>query len=84
MDFCGLFGSSITKVRAVFAFLAHSRVHFGLRQGWLLSPIMFGIFMDRILRRSCGEEAVWFANLWVSSLLFADDVVLLGLSSHVL
>lgn len=32
--------------------------------------------LDRILRRSCGEEDVWFANVGMASLLFADDTVL--------
>jgi len=39
------------------------------------SPILFVVFMDRIWRRSRGEEGVWFGNLRV-------DVVLLASSSH--
>ncbi len=53
----------------------------GLRQGCPLSPILFVIFMDRISRRSRGEESVRFGDLRIASLLFADDVVLLA-SSH--
>ena len=33
--------------------------------------------MDRISRCSHGLEGVWFSSHWISSLLFADDVVLL-------
>ncbi|KAI3362758.1 hypothetical protein L3Q82_001655 [Scortum barcoo] len=39
--------------------------------------------MDRISRRSQGPEGVqWFGNHRISSLLFADDVVLLASSSQ--
>ncbi len=53
----------------------------GLHQGCPLSPVLFVIFMDRISRRSRGEESVRFGDLRIASLLFADDVVLLA-SSH--
>ncbi|KAI3363672.1 hypothetical protein L3Q82_001297 [Scortum barcoo] len=56
-------------------------VHVGLRQGCPLSPVLFIIFMDRISRRSQGPEGVRFGNHRISSLLFADDVVLLASSS---
>ena len=46
-----------------------------------MSPILFVIIMDRISRRSRGEEGVWFGNLRIASMLF-DDVVLLASSSH--
>jgi len=51
----------------------------GLRHGCPLSPTLFVNFMDRISRRSRGEESVWFGDLRIASLLFADDVVLLAL-----
>ncbi|KAK3520514.1 hypothetical protein QTP70_024128 [Hemibagrus guttatus] len=57
-------------------------VHVGLRQGCPLSPILFSIFMDRISRRSQGLEGVQFGDHRISSLLFADDVVLLAPSSQ--
>ena len=50
----------------------------GLRQGCALSPILFVIFMDRISRRSRGGEGLQFGGLKISSLLFADDVVLMA------
>jgi len=40
------------------------------------------IFMDRISRRSRGEESVWFGDIRIASLLFADDVVLLATSER--
>ena len=42
----------------------------------------FIIFMDRISRCSQGPEGVRFGSHWISSLLFADDVVLLAPSSQ--
>ncbi|KAK3510218.1 hypothetical protein QTP70_030444, partial [Hemibagrus guttatus] len=55
-------------------------VHVGLRQGCLLSPVLFIVFMDRISRRSQGLEGVRFGDHRISSLIFADDVVLLASS----
>uniref|UniRef100_A0A673CDI6 Reverse transcriptase domain-containing protein n=1 Tax=Sphaeramia orbicularis TaxID=375764 RepID=A0A673CDI6_9TELE len=57
------------------------QVHVGLRQGCPLSPVLFIIFMDRISRRSQGPEGVRFGDHRISSLLFADDVVLLASSN---
>ncbi|KAI3356785.1 hypothetical protein L3Q82_003325 [Scortum barcoo] len=59
-------------------------VHVGLRQGCPLSPVLFIIFMDRISRRSVarGRRESRFGNHRISSLLFADDVVLLASSSQ--
>ncbi|KAI3365753.1 hypothetical protein L3Q82_000763 [Scortum barcoo] len=56
----------------------HKGVH--QHQGCPLSPVLFIIFMDRISRRSQGPEGVQFGNHRISSLLFADDVVLLASS----
>ena len=42
-----------------------------------MSPVLFIIFMDSISRRSQAAEGVGFNGLRISSLLFADDVVLL-------
>ncbi|KAK3563883.1 hypothetical protein QTP86_004822 [Hemibagrus guttatus] len=53
-------------------------VHVGLRQGCPLSPVLFITFMDRISRHSQGLEGVWFGDHRISSLLFADDDVLLA------
>ncbi|KAK3539176.1 hypothetical protein QTP86_028667, partial [Hemibagrus guttatus] len=55
-------------------------VHVGLRQGCPLSPVLFIVFMDRISRHSQGLEGVRFGDHRISSLIFADDVVLLASS----
>ncbi|KAK3511307.1 hypothetical protein QTP70_000398 [Hemibagrus guttatus] len=56
-------------------------VHVGLQQGCPLSPVLFIVFMDRISRRSQGLEGVRFGDHRISSLIFADDDVLLASSS---
>ncbi|KAK3529470.1 hypothetical protein QTP70_031162 [Hemibagrus guttatus] len=56
-------------------------VHVGLRQRCPLSPVLFIVFMDRISRHSQGLEGVQFGDHRISSLIFADDVVLMAPSS---
>ncbi|KAK3522624.1 hypothetical protein QTP86_028195 [Hemibagrus guttatus] len=56
-------------------------VHVGLRKGCPLSPVLFIVLMDRISRRSQGLEGVRFGDHRISSLIFADDDVLLAPSS---
>ena len=46
-----------------------------------LCPILFVIFMDRISMHSHGGEGLQFGGLRISSLLFADDVVLMASSA---
>ncbi|TWW59885.1 hypothetical protein D4764_06G0014150 [Takifugu flavidus] len=50
-------------------------------QGCPLPPVLFITFIDRISRCSRGVEGVEFGRWKISSLLFADDVVLLAPSS---
>ncbi|TWW62327.1 R2DM Retrovirus-related Pol polyprotein from type II retrotransposable element [Takifugu flavidus] len=57
-------------------------VRVGLRQGCPLSPVLFITFIDRISRRSWVVEGVEFGGQKISSLLFADDVVLLAPSNR--
>ncbi|XP_060901783.1 LOW QUALITY PROTEIN: odorant receptor 128-10 [Labrus mixtus] len=50
-------------------------------ESWLpLDTILFVIFMERISKRSLGKEGFQFGGFKISSLLFADDVVLLASS----
>jgi hypothetical protein len=54
------------------------KVGVGLRQGCVLSPLLFITYMDWIDRRSLGAEGVIVGEKKVSHMLFADDLVLLG------
>ena len=53
------------------------RVSVGLRQGCSLSPILFLIYMDRIVKNSESCGGVKIGECTVQRLLFADDLVLL-------
>ncbi|KAL0274579.1 UNVERIFIED_CONTAM: hypothetical protein PYX00_002680 [Menopon gallinae] len=54
------------------------RVAVGLRQGCMLSPLLFITYMDWMLRRSRGSESFRYGDLEVGHLAYADDLVLLG------
>ena len=49
----------------------------GLRQGCSLSPIVFLIYMDRIVKKSESCGGVKIGDCTIQRLLFADDLVLL-------
>jgi hypothetical protein len=53
----------------------------GLRQGCVLSPLLFIVYMDRIARRSLGRESVAVGEVKVSHLLFADDLAIFASSA---
>ncbi|KAL0281280.1 UNVERIFIED_CONTAM: hypothetical protein PYX00_002314 [Menopon gallinae] len=50
----------------------------GLRQGCMLSPLLFITYMDWMLRRSRGSGSFRYGDLEVGHLAYADDLVLLG------
>lgn len=47
------------------------QVGFGLHRGWVLSPILFMIFKDRVSRDCHGEEGLQFGYWKIPMLLFA-------------
>jgi len=54
-------------------------LHAGLRQGCILSPILFAIFIDGLARVVKDSNTGWtLDNLRLNILLFADDLVLIG------
>ena len=48
----------------------------GLRQGCILSPILFSIFIDRLAEEVKKVGGAKYGELVVSLLLFADDIVI--------
>ena len=52
----------------------------GLRQGCPLSPWLFNIFLDRVVREAMVEfkGGVWLDSCLIQILLFADDTVVMA------
>ena len=54
----------------------------GLKQGDPLSPLLFGLFIDRLEKLFDGmlgpESGVKLKDIWLKVLLYADDLVLLA------
>ena len=50
----------------------------GLRQGCVLSPLLFIVYMNWIDKCSQADESATIGNCKISRLLFADDLVLLS------
>ena len=50
----------------------------GLRQGCVLSPLLFIVYMNWIDKCRTADECVTIGNCKISRLLFADDLVLLS------
>ena len=72
-----LYMHSEVCVRVNSAKMKPFRVSVGLRQGCSLSPILFLIYMDRIVKKSESCGGVKIGECTVQRLLFADDLVLL-------
>lgn len=89
------YGVANQLVRAIAALYAKSRscvrvlgqksrlfdIGAGLRQGCVISPLLFIIYMDRIAKRSLGSKGLRLGDVEISHLLFADDLVILAPSS---
>ena len=56
----------------------------GLRQGCILSPILFSVFIDRLAREVKKVGGAEYGKIKVSLLLFADDRVLIAESEEIL
>ena len=56
----------------------------GLRQGCILSPLLFSIFIDGLAEAVKKVGGVKYGELVVSLLLFADDIVLVTESAEML
>ena len=56
----------------------------GLRQGCILSPVLFAVFIDRLAEEVKKVGGARYGEIMLSLLLFADDIVLVADSPKVL
>ena len=56
-------------------------IEVGLRQGCILSPILFSVFIDGVAERVKKVGGARYGEMRVSLLLFADDIVLVAESA---
>ena len=59
------------------------RVHCGVRQGGVLSPLLFAIYVDDLISelRQSGY-GLHIGSLFIGSILYADDIALLACSCY--
>ena len=51
----------------------------GVRQGGIISPILFCVYIDGMLQRVYESGVGWYiGNVFVGALAYADDVILLA------
>jgi hypothetical protein len=55
-----------------------TRVTTGLRQGGALSPVLFNLVLERVIREMNTSEGVILGQIRIRMLAYADDIALLG------
>ena len=75
-----LYRGSSCAVRVDGALSEFFEIHSGVRQGCVLSPLLFGIAMDWVLKTAMKKQAgiEWVDGKKLSDLDFADDIALLN------
>ncbi|MBJ5686642.1 hypothetical protein JGH00_22840, partial [Salmonella enterica subsp. enterica serovar London] len=77
-----LYSRSLIAVRVDGVTVMWFDVNTGVRQGCKLSPLLFLIYMDKIVKDSKFIADVRVGEAKISSLLHADDMVLISKSTH--
>ncbi len=79
----GWFNKSFSRVRWGSGLSAQFAMRSGTRQGGVLSPILFSVFIDDVLHKledlNCG---CIINNICLNSFLYADDLILLAISLY--
>ena len=79
-----LYRNSTAMVRICGKLSKPFEVRNGVRQGCGLSPLLFIIYMDRVLKSANFNSKIKIENIEVSCLAYADDVVILAESEEAL
>ncbi|VVC32205.1 Reverse transcriptase domain [Cinara cedri] len=67
-----------SNVMLEFTFGSPTRVTTGLRQGDALSPVLFNLVLERVIREMNISEGVILRQIRIGMLAYADDIALLG------
>ena len=79
-----LYKKQRAKVKVAGTVSAEFRVKRGVRQGCVLSPSLFNILAERVMREALEgyEGGVHIGGRWLTNLRYADDIVLLTSSER--
>ena len=77
----GLYENQIAVIRTEFGDTDNFKIKKGVRQGCILSPFLFNLYAERIMRMAEMEEAtegIKIAGRTLNNLRYADDTTLLA------
>jgi len=77
----GLYEDQIAVIRTEYGDTDRIRIKKGVRQGCILSPFLFNLYAERIMRMARmdeAEEGIRIAGRTVNNLRYADDTTLLA------
>lgn len=77
-----LYDNTTASVRIKNVYSKPFHLEKGVRQGCVLSPFLFSLYFDYVVRKSMNHGGVKIGNEVVKILLYADDLVLLSESEH--
>jgi hypothetical protein len=77
----GLYEDQVAVIRTEFGDTDKFKIKKGVRQGCILSPVLFNLYAERIIRRAEMEDAtegVRIAGRTLNNLRYADDTTLMA------
>jgi len=79
----GWYSKSFTTVKWGDAYSKKVKISTGVRQGGILSPLLFAVFVDDVLRKLSKSNLGCFMNgICFNAVMYADDLLLLSISVH--
>ena len=80
-NFLGDYEDQIAVIRTEYGDTDRFRLRKGVRQGCILSPFLFNMYAERIMRQAGMDEAeagIKIAGRIMNNLIYADDTILLA------